>query len=146
MSMTDTREMLDASPARVQMGVAAVAAAIDTCVNCLQSCTSCADADIVEDNVEEMRTCIALCFRCADVCQVTARDLSRPAHSDHFVTHRLLQACVQVCTTCGEECARHADHHRHCAVCKKACYACAQACRALLEAEAFEELQKLAGA
>lgn len=43
------------------------------------------------------------------------------------------------------ECARHDDHHRHCAIWAKACRACEQACAALLEAEAFAELQKLAG-
>lgn len=144
--MTDTREMLDASPVSVDLGAAEVAAAIDACLNCVQACTACADADVVEEDVEEMRTCIALDQNCADVCAVTARALSRPAHSDRFVVHRLLQACSRLCEECAEECARHADHHRHCAICEKACRACARACNALLEAEAFEELEKLAGA
>ncbi len=143
--MTDTREMLEASPAGVPLGVAEVAAAIDACLNCVQSCTSCADADLVEDNVAEMRACIARCLDCADVCGLMARILSRPAQSDHVVVHRLLQACVRECTLCAEECARHAQHHRHCAICAKACRACEVACRALLDAEAFVELDKLAG-
>ena len=46
----------------------------------------------------------------------------------------------------AEECARHADHHRHCAVCEQACRVCIQACSALLNAEALEELQRLGGA
>jgi hypothetical protein len=144
--MTDTREMLDASPPGVPLGVAEVGAAIDACLNCVQACTSCADSDLVEENVDELRTCIALDQNCADVCFVTSRVLSRPAHSDHFFVHRLLQACVRACTVCAEECARHAEHHRHCAICAKACRACVQACNALLDAEAFAELQKLAGA
>jgi hypothetical protein len=141
--MTDTSEILDASPSDVPLGVAAVAAAIDACLNCLQTCTSCSDADLAEDDVAEMRTCIALCLNCADVCQLTARVLSRPAHWDHFVVHRLLQACVRTCTGSAEECARHAKHHRHCAICEKACRACITACSALLDAEAFEELGQL---
>lgn len=144
--MTDTRDMLDASPTGLPLGVAEVAAAIDACLNCLQACTACADADLAEKDVNEMSTCIALDQTCADVCGVAARILSRPARWDHFVVHRLLQACVRVCTSCAEECAMHADHHRHCAVCAKACLACVRACNALLDAEAFEELQKLAGA
>jgi uncharacterized membrane protein len=144
--MTDTREMLDASPTAVPLGVAELAAAIDACLNCLQACISCADADLVEDDVEEMRTCIALDQNCADVCDVTARALSRLALWDGFVIHHLLQACVRVCTACAEECARHADHHRHCAICEKACRACAKACSTLLDDEALGDLKNLAGA
>lgn len=143
--MTTTREMLDASPEGVPFGVADTAAAIDACLRCVQSCTSCADADLMEDEVAEMRACIALCVNCADVCGVLARILSRPAQSDHVVVHRLLRACVRQCTLCAKECARHAEHHRHCALCAKACRACEVACEALLDAEAFEELEKLAG-
>jgi hypothetical protein len=139
------REMLDASPTGVPLGAAEIAAAIEACLNCAQSCTSCADADLVEDDVREMRACIALCIDCADVCELVARILSRPAQSDHVAVHRLLQACVRECTLCAEECALHAEHHRHCAICAKACRACEAACRALLDAVAFEELQKISG-
>jgi hypothetical protein len=144
-SVTDTRSMLEASPTAVPLDVADLAAAIDACLNCLQACTSCADSDLAERDFEELRTCIALDQNCADVCVVTARVLSRPAHWDHLVAHRQLQACVRACTICADECARHAEHHRHCAICEKACRACARACGDLLEAEAFEQLQKLAG-
>jgi hypothetical protein len=60
--------------------------------------------------------------------------------------HRLLQACVRACTRSAEECARHAAHNRHCAICEKVCRRCIHACTALLDAERFVELQKLAGA
>ena len=144
--MTDTRQMLDASPVAVQLGADEVAAAIDSCLTCLQACISCANSDLAEPDVEEMRTCVAIDQNCADVCDVTARVLSRPTYSDDFVVHRLLQACVRLCTTCAEECHKHAHHHRHCAICEKACLACVYACNKLLEAEAFEQLEKLAGA
>jgi hypothetical protein len=143
--MTDTREMLDASPSDVPLGIAEVAAAIDASLNCLQTCTSCADSDLAEPDVAELSRCAALCLSCADVCDLVARTLSRPAQSDHVVVHRLLQACVRQCALSAEECARHAAHHRHCAICEKACRVCEVACRELLETEAFEELEKLAG-
>jgi hypothetical protein len=143
--MTDTREILEASPNGVPLGIDEVAAAIDAALNCLQACTSCADADLVEADVDELRACIALCITCADVCDLTARSLSRPAQSDHAVVHHLLRACEHECMVCAAECARHAEHHRHCAICAKACRACEAACRALLDAEAFAELEKLAG-
>lgn len=144
--MTTTQEMLDTVPTGVPLGSEPVAAAIDACLKCTQTCTTCADADLVEEDVDEMRACIASCINCADVCAVTARLLSRPAHSDKYVIHRLLQACVRTCTSCAEECARHAHHHRHCALCETVCRACVHACQALLDAEAFAELQRLAGA
>ena len=143
--MTHTREMLEASPTGVPLGIDQVAAAIDACLTCLQTCASCADSDLAEPDVSELSRCIALCVTCADVCDLVARTLSRPAQADHLVVHRLLQACVRECTLCAEECDRHAAHHRHCAICAKACRACEVACRELLEAEAFEELEKLAG-
>jgi hypothetical protein len=144
--MTETKEMLDTVPGDVPLSIDDIAAAIDASLRCVQSCTSCADADLAEDDVQEMRTCIALCLNCAAVCDITARLLSRTAHWDQFVVHRLLQACVRVCAECAEECARHAHHHRHCAICEKTCRECERACQVLLDAEAFAELQKLGGA
>ena len=143
--MTAASDMLNASPATSPLGVEELAEAIDACLSCVQSCTSCADADLAESKVTTMATCVALCVTCADVCGLTARILSRPAHWDEFVVRRLLQACVRTCTNSADECARHAAHHRHCAICEKACRACIHACTALLESEALAELQKLAG-
>ncbi|HTX32794.1 MAG TPA: four-helix bundle copper-binding protein [Solirubrobacteraceae bacterium] len=141
----DTREMLASFRIPIPLGIDEVATVIDACLNCAQSCTSCADADLLEDDVDEMRRCAALDASCADLCETTARILSRPGQWDEFVVHRLLQACARVCDACAEECARHAAHHRHCAICEKACRACERACNELLEGEAFTELQKLAG-
>src|SRR5436305_11341551 len=144
--MTDTRAMLETFSTPIPLGLDEVAAAIDACLNCEQACVSCADADLEEPDVEDLRRCVALDQSCADVCGVTARLLSRPAHWDEFVAHRVLQACVRVCANCAEECAHHAHHQPHCTVCERACRACEQACKALLDTEAFEELQKLSGA
>ena len=143
--MIATRDILDASPTALPFGAEELATAVDACLSCFQTCTSCADADLAEKDVADMSECIASCVTCADLCQVTARVLSRPSHWDKFVVHRLLQACVRACTSSAEECARHAAHHRHCAICEKVCRACIRACTALLDAEAFAELQKLAG-
>jgi hypothetical protein len=145
-SMTNTREMLEALPFDVPLDVGDVANAIDASLSCLQACRSCADGDLGEDDLGDLRRCIALDQRCADICDVTARVLSQPGEWDEVVVHGLLQACVRASTACAEECARHAAHHRHCAICEKACRACVAACSALLEDEAFQQLQKLAGA
>ena len=137
--MTDTKEILDTVPTGVPLSTAAVAAAIDACLTCVQTCTTCANADLAEEDVAEMRVCAALCITCADVCDVMARVLSRPAQSDEFVVHHLLEACVRACESSAEECARHAHHHRHCAICEKVCRACIQACVALLDTETGDD-------
>ena len=137
--------MLEAAPGGVPLDITAVAAAIEACLNSFQTCTACADADLHEDDVSDMRHCIELCLTCADVCATTARTLSRPGSWDAPVVERLLQACVRTCAECAEECARHAPHHRHCAICEKSCRACEAACQELLDDEALEELKNLAG-
>lgn len=144
--MTLSQEMLEASPVGSELPVAAVARAIDACLASQQACVSCADSDLAEDEVAELRRCAALCIACAEVCTTTMRNLSRRFASNHRVTHHLLRACVTTCSDAAEECERHAAHHRHCALCAKACRACAHACEALLDAEAFAQLEKLAGA
>jgi hypothetical protein len=140
--MTYTKDMLDATPKGVPLSTEVLAAAIDACLSCVQACTTCADEDLAEPDVDEMRRCIALCLNCADVCDVTARLLSRAAHWEPLVAHGLLQACVRSCADSAAECARHAHHHRHCAICEKVCRECVQACDALLGTEAFKELHK----
>jgi hypothetical protein len=50
------------------------------------------------------------------------------------VTRPLLDACITVCKSCGDECERHAPHHEHCRVCEQACRRCERACRELLDA------------
>jgi hypothetical protein len=143
--VASARDMLKASPTGTELGVEAVAAAIEACLTCAQACTSCANSDLAEEEVARLKRCAALCLNCADVCIATAQVLSRPFAAEHGVTHHLLRACVLTCTSSAEECARHAAHHQHCALCEKACRACLQACAALLDADAFKQVEKLAG-
>ena len=144
--MSFAKEMLEAAPVELDVGVAQVADAIEASAACAQACTSCANSDLGEPDVADLSRCTALCSICADVCDATVRVLSQPVHSDRSVWHLLLEACVRTCKSSAEECERHAAHHRHCAICLKACRACISACESLLEAEAFQELKKLAGA
>lgn len=139
------REMLEAAPRTWGLDVGELAAAIDACGDCAVTCVACADSCLAEDDVGSLRGCIATSLNCADVCEASARVLSRQSHDDVTLVQRLLEACVRACTTCAQECARHAEHHAHCAVCAEACRTCEQACRRLLEAEALSELRALAG-
>jgi uncharacterized membrane protein len=109
-----------------------LAAAIDALSDCAQACGADTAADLSEQNVAEMITCIRLCLDCVDVCTGTIGVLSRQTAYDPTVTRPLLEACIAICRNCGDECERHAQHHAHCRVCAEACRRCEQACRDLL--------------
>jgi len=143
--MTHVREMLETSPRTLEFDIDELVAAIEACLDCEQSCTACADADVAEDDVANLRRCIGLCSDCADICSTTARVLSRETRHDPVLVQRQLEACVRSCASCAEECHRHAAHHAHCRVCEEVCSICERACRTLLDAQAFEELDSLRG-
>jgi hypothetical protein len=131
--MSYARQMLDTYPHAVNVDASMLAAAIDAMTDCAQACITDTDADLGEQNVTEMIRCIRLCLDCADVCTAAVGVTSRPAGYDADVTKPLLQACVAICKSCGDECERHA-HMPHCQVCAEACRRCEQACRELLDA------------
>ena len=105
---------------------------IDECLDCAASCTSCADADLAESDVQEMVRCIRLCLDCADVCGVTVRTVTRQTEPDLGVVRAVVEACAAACIACADECERHAVHHEHCRICAEVCRRCKQACDDLL--------------
>ena len=132
--MSYARQLLDTHPGQVFADPDLLAAAIDALTDCTQACAADVDADLGEPDVSEMVTCIRLCLNCADVCAATAWVISRPAAYDAGVVRPLLEACVAICRSCGDECERHAAMHAHCRICEQACRRCEQACRELLDA------------
>ena len=132
--MSYARQLLDTYPGTVSADADTLAAAIDALSDCVQACIADADADLREEDLAEMVMCIRLCLDCTDVCTATLGVVSRQADRDPAVTRPLLEACVAICRSCGDECERHARHHAHCRVCAEACRRCEQACRELLGA------------
>ena len=132
--MSYARQLLDTYPGTVNVDAGVLAATIDALSDCAQACTVDADADLSEQNVAEMVRCIRLCLDCADICTATIGVTGRQAAYDANVTKPLLEACVAICTSCGDECERHAQMHEHCRVCAEACRRCEQVCRELLAA------------
>jgi len=124
--------MINSYPSDIQLDRELLARAIDALTACSQTCTACADACLSEQMVADLRRCIRTDLDCADICAVTARVLSRHTGYDAAVTKAQLQACVQACRTCGEECERHSTHHEHCRICAEACHDCERACADLL--------------
>ena len=131
--MSYARQMLDAYPVTVTVDADLLAATIDAVSDCAQACTADSDADLSEQNLAEMVTCIRLCLNCTGICTATAGVISRLAGYNPGTTRPLLQACAAICKSCGDECERHA-HMPHCRVCAEACRRCERACRELLDA------------
>jgi hypothetical protein len=132
--MSYARQLLDTYPGAVSADAGVLAAAIDALSDCTQACIADTDADLSEQNLAEMVKCIRLCLHCADICTATVGVVSRQAEYDANVTRPLLESCVAICKSCGDECERHAPHMAHCRVCADACRRCEQACRDLLDA------------
>ena len=131
--MSYARQMLDSYPGAFDLDAGVLAVAIEALVDCAQACIADVDADLSERNVTEMVKCVRLCLDCADVCTATVGVTSRQAEYDATVATQLIEACVAICKSCGDECERHTEMH-HCRVCAEACRRCEQACRQLLDA------------
>src|SRR5437762_6594679 len=112
--MSSARQLLDTYPSTLNADAGALAATIDALSDCAQACAADADADLSEQNLTEMVRCIRLCLDCVDVCTATLGVVSRQRDYDPAVIKTLLQACAATCTSCGNECARHAPHYEHC--------------------------------
>jgi hypothetical protein len=130
--MSYARQLLDTYPGTLNADAGVLAATLDALSDCAQACAADADADLAEQNLAEMVTCIRLCLDCTDVCTATLGVVSRQTGYDSTITRPLLEACIATCKSCGDECARHAPHYPHCRVCEQACRRCEQACRELL--------------
>jgi hypothetical protein len=130
--MSYARQLLDTYPGTVNADAGVLAATLDALSDCAQACAADTDADLAEQNLAEMVTCIRLCLDCTYVCTATLGVVSRQTAYDPTITRPLLEACVATCKSCGDECARHAPHYEHCRVCEQACRRCEQACRELL--------------
>ena len=132
--MSYAKPLLNSYPRTFNVDAGVLAATIDALNDCAQACTADADDDLSEQNVTEMVKCIRLCLDCADICGATAAVISRLTDYDADVIRPLLDACVAICKSCGDECERHARMHEHCRVCTEACRRCEHACRELLYA------------
>jgi Domain of Unknown Function (DUF326) len=130
--MSYARQMLDTYPRTFNVDADLLAAAIDALDDCAQACNADNAADLSEQNVVEMITCIRLCVDCVDVCTATLRVIGRQTQYDASLTRPLLESCMAICRSCGDECERHA-HMPHCQVCAEACRRCDQACQELLD-------------
>jgi hypothetical protein len=128
------RQILDTYKLEHRLDRGILGETIDALYDCIQACIVDTDADLGEHDLADMVRCVRLCLHCTDVCTAAAGVLSRPAEYDAGVVRPLLESCVAICASCGDECERHAQMHDHCRVCAGACRQCEQACHKLLGA------------
>ena len=133
-AMSHAQQILETHPRTLRVEIGVLAACIDWCFDCAQSCTACADADLGEPDVETLIACISLCRNCSDICTSTGKVLSRQTEFVPELARVVIQACIETCRRCGDECERHARHHEHCRVCAETCRRCEQACEDALAA------------
>jgi hypothetical protein len=133
MSNEMMRRMIETHPVPPRKDLERLVAAIEACAECAQICTICADACLHEDDLSELVDCVMLNLDCADICTTTGRVLSRLSAPDWTMIRLQLQSCIAACEACGNECAKHAEHHEHCRICAASCHECEQFCNSLLQ-------------
>ncbi|TWH00039.1 uncharacterized protein DUF326 [Nocardioides sp. J9] len=131
--MTQTiTAMIETHPTEIRYDKQLLEDCLAACVECAQACSSCAEACLSERDVDPLRKCVRANLDCVDVCTTTARVLTRHTGYVAPLTRLVLEACLEACRACADECSAHADMHKHCEVCAGACRRCAEACEKLL--------------
>lgn len=132
--MAVAKQMLDNYPRTFNVDAGLLAGAIEAIVECANTCTQCADACLAEEDAASMVKCARLNLDCADVCTATTRVISRQTEYDANLSRAQLQACLEACRVCGDECGRHAENMEHCRICAESCRRAESAARQLLDA------------
>lgn len=107
---------------------------VAACLKCSVACTACSDACLAESDVITLVKCIRTNLDCADMCDATAKVLTRQTAYDATVIRSVVTACVNAIIACAEECGRHAAHHKHCEISAMVCREAERACNDLLTA------------
>lgn len=134
--MAHIAEMLRTHPRASSANIPGLRECLEACYDCAQSCSSCADACLGEESVQELVRCIRLNLDCAEICLTTGDIMARLTEPDMALLRKQLEACIEACRVCGEECERHAQMHEHCRLCAEACRRCEQACHKALQGTA----------
>lgn len=131
--MPHITEMLQTHPKASTVDLQSMRECIDACYDCAQSCNSCADACLAESGVQELVRCIRLNIDCAEICATTGNIMARLTERTPGIIGKMMEACVEACRACAQECERHAGMHEHCRVCAEARHRCEQACQTMLQ-------------
>lgn len=132
--MTHVQSMLRTHPRPTLTSDDVVGRAIEAAMECAQSCFSCADACLGEDDVKMLVRCIRLNLDCAEMCETFARSACRLTEPDVAYLSAQAELCALICRSCGDECEKHAKKMEHCRLCAEACRACEAECQRFAQA------------
>lgn len=122
--MSDTLQIIDSAGAGPVPIHAELAAVLDALRECGQASSACAMAMVgVGGMVLEVRRALD----CADICDATARILSRGPATDLSIAGAAVHACVLACLASAEACRPHAVEHDHCRLHAESATRCAVA-------------------
>lgn len=111
-----------------------LATCVAACLKCSLASTACSDACLAESDIAVLAKCIRNDLDCADLCDATAKVLTRQTAYDVALMRSVVTACLNAIVVCAEECERHAAHHKHCEICAMVCREAQNACEAFLAA------------
>ena len=97
------RQMLEEHAQPTGVDLDARVRCIEACSECAAVCTSCADANLSESDVQAMVRCVRRCLDCADVCAATGRIVTRQTAWVVGVLRTAVEACVEACRASREE-------------------------------------------
>ncbi len=134
MGQSTTRQIIECHPAGYGLlDRKKLEAAILGLYESAQAATACADGCLNEGMIKEMTACVRSCQDAADVCEATAKVLSRYTEFNVDVVRPVLEAAIAVLAACGHECARHASMHMHCRLCSETCRRAEKVVQAFLD-------------
>ncbi|MDF2839357.1 MAG: hypothetical protein K0Q99_128 [Clostridia bacterium] len=96
---------------------------IEACIKCAQACNKCFKSCLENDNINEMKLALSTLVDCAEICYVTAVNMSQ----DNSFSEDLIKACADLCDTCATICEVYED--LSCQASVEACRKCAAECR-----------------
>ena len=130
--MSAVARMVETHPGQDRPESGSVTVCIDAVKECALVCTFCADACLGEEDVADLRACIRMNQDCADICDTTARVLSRLSGSGTDVARLQVETCEAICGSCAAICEEHAAMHEHCKECAEVCRRCEACCNEIL--------------
>lgn len=92
---------------------------IAACHACALYCDHCVSVCSTQSHGGE---CVNICNSCADMCLLTAREMSR----ESIFAEKIAALCAEICKECAAECSKHTM--ACCKDCAEQCRLCVTAC------------------
>lgn len=118
--------------AKVLAELTKVSKAASDCLLAARSCEQHCHEQLAAGNAKEFSECLQAVGQMIPLCEAVVALASQKAK----LIGKVLDACIEACTTCEKACRKHEKHFEHgmhaeCKACMEACIACREACQKL---------------